>query len=164
MSTTYRIGTIEYAMAKALEWLGAERMCEITGKSESAIRKGLNQNDPLDFSWLTRDHVIELAAALLAQDRPEFFSVDIQRSAEEMVEEITISSETVEVVLADAHYALAQVSKAVAKARHPESEEGADMSVNELEETLIELEKASSSVRRAKNVISQEGIKDDNNA
>jgi len=144
------IGTTEYAMAKALEFLGSERVCEITGKSDSAIRKGINPNEPNNLDWLTVKQAKLLASECMAQDYPEFFSVDIMRSAEAMCAEVCGDSEAPEMVMSGAFVALSKAQRKLTKARHPDSPGGVDLTDEEIHTVHEAIERVGGFLRRLK--------------
>ena len=82
MSKTHPVGTIEHALAHAVQCLGMEAVAGICDRSASAIYRGINPDDPLKLSWLTVEHMLALGQALLARNKPEFFSSAIRQQME----------------------------------------------------------------------------------
>ena len=82
MSKSHPIGSLEHALAHAVQCLGVETVARICDRSASAIYRGVNPDDPLKLSWLTVEHVRTLGQALLSRNKPEFFSSAIRQQIE----------------------------------------------------------------------------------
>ena len=82
MSKSHPIGSLEHALAHAVQCLGVETVARICDRSASAIYRGVNPDDPLKLSWLTVEHVEALGQALLGRNKPEFFSSAIRQQME----------------------------------------------------------------------------------
>ena len=83
MSKTHPVGSLEHAMAYAVQHLGMETVARICDRSPSAIYRGINPDDPLSLSWLTLEHVEALGQALLGRCKPEFFSSALHQRIEQ---------------------------------------------------------------------------------
>jgi hypothetical protein len=82
MSKSHPVGSLEHALAYAVQCLGMETVAGICDRSSSAIYRGINPDDPLKLSWLTVEHVRTLGQALLSRNKPEFFSSAIRQQIE----------------------------------------------------------------------------------
>lgn len=105
MSKSHPIGSLEHALAHAVQCLGVETVARICDRSPSAIYRGINPDDPLKLSWLTVEHVLALGQALLCHNKPEFFSTAIRQQMEQGVVADGYGLETLEsptMVLAEA--------------------------------------------------------------
>jgi len=85
MSKSHPVGSLEHALAYAVQCLGVDVVSRICGRSASAIYRGINPDDPLKLSWLTVEHVRTLGQALLSRNKPEFFSSAIRQQMENEV-------------------------------------------------------------------------------
>jgi len=82
MSKSHPVGSLDHALAHAVQCLGMETVAGICDRSSSAIYRGINPDDPLKLSWLTVEHVLTLGQALLSRNKPEFFSNAIRQQME----------------------------------------------------------------------------------
>ena len=83
MSKTHPVGSLEHAMAYAVQSLGMETVARICDRSASAIYRGINPDDPLKLSWLTVAQAEALGQALLIRNKPEFFSSALHQRIEQ---------------------------------------------------------------------------------
>ena len=80
---SHPIGSLEYALAHAVQCLGVETVARVCDRSTSAIYRGVNPDDPLSLSWLTVEQVRTLGQMLFSRNKPEFFSSAIRQQIEE---------------------------------------------------------------------------------
>jgi hypothetical protein len=82
MGKSHPVGSLEHALAYAVQCLGVDTVAGICDRSASAIYRGINPDDPLKLSWLTVEQVRTLGQALLSRNKPEFFSSAIRQQME----------------------------------------------------------------------------------
>lgn len=113
MSKSHPIGSLEHALAHAVQCLGVETVVRICDRSASAIYRGVNPDDPLSLSWLTVEHVRTLGQALLGRNKPEFFSSAIRQQIESEAFPEGHSLETLESPILTVAEASEQISRAL---------------------------------------------------
>lgn len=157
MSKSHPIGSLEHALAHAVQCLGMETVARICDRSPSAIYRGINPDDPLKLSWLTVDHILALGQALLGRNKPDFFSSAIRQQMEDGVIAEGRSFEGMEsptMILAEAGEQISRALRLAAgsygRGEHPESfrDEQAMMIVEALENTINYAKQAKLAVLR----------------
>jgi hypothetical protein len=151
MSKVHPVGTLEHALAHAVQSLGVDTVAGICNRSPSAIYRGINPDDPLKLSWLTVDHISAMGEALLGRGKPEFFSTAIRQGMEDGAFAQGYGLETLESPTLMLAEAAEQVSRALRLAAAAGSVKQADSLHREQALMIVEaLESAMSYGKRAK--------------
>ena len=152
MSKTQPIGTLEHAMAHAVQHLGIDLVSKICDRSSSAIYRAINPDDPLNLSWLTLEQAKILGHTLLCQSKPEYFSSALRYQIEHELAADDVTVENPVTILAESSEHLARGLRLVSDV-FAAGAQGAKLRSDQVVMIVEALESAMGYAKRAKDSI-----------